>query len=164
MALTWSKHGPCMIPLTRHLKDMSLRLSPEVWFNSIKREQKFYTFKLNVYKQTTKQTDLVLEVTPPQVGHLKTCCHVHEGAWHNQNFQVCCKHSHFPEGETSVSGDSYFSLLHMFLFAYFPCPRISWLDFWLCLAAPNVKVGMPQGYSIDLGFDSTSQSVGLLTC
>ena len=43
-------------------------------FNSIKREQRYYEFKLDVYKQTgdRQETDLVLEVTPPEVGHLKT--------------------------------------------------------------------------------------------
>ena len=42
-------------------------------FNSIKREQRYNEFKLDVYRQTDKQeTDLVLEVTPPEVGHLKS--------------------------------------------------------------------------------------------
>ena len=43
--------------------------------NSIKREQIYLEFKLYVHKQTYKQidrqTDLVLEVTQPEVGHLK---------------------------------------------------------------------------------------------
>ena len=43
-----------------------------------KREQRYYEFKLDVYKQTgdkqtdRQETDLVLEVTPPEVGLLKT--------------------------------------------------------------------------------------------
>ena len=57
----------------------------KVWYNSIKREQRYFEFKVDVYKQTykqtDKQTDLVLEVTPPEVGHLKTdtqtkYCHI----------------------------------------------------------------------------------------
>ena len=46
----------------------------KVLFNSIKREERYYEFKLDVYKQETnrKQTDLVPEVAPPEVGHLKT--------------------------------------------------------------------------------------------
>ena len=36
------------------------------------REQKYHDFKLDVLKQTKIQTDLVLEVTPPELGHLKT--------------------------------------------------------------------------------------------
>ena len=43
----------------------------KVLFNSIKREQRYYEFKLDVYGETNKWTDLVLEVTPPEVGHLK---------------------------------------------------------------------------------------------
>ena len=37
----------------------------------MKREQRYYEFKLDVYRQET-HTDLVLEVAPPEVGHLKT--------------------------------------------------------------------------------------------
>ena len=43
-------------------------------FNSIKREQRYYEFKLDVYRQETgnrRQTDLVPEVAPQEVGHLK---------------------------------------------------------------------------------------------
>ena len=40
-------------------------------------DQRYYEIKLDVYKQTgdkqtdRQETDLVLEVTPPEVGHLK---------------------------------------------------------------------------------------------
>ena len=41
--------------------------------NSIKRDQRYYEFKLDVYrKHIHTETDLVLEVTPPEVGHLKS--------------------------------------------------------------------------------------------
>ena len=38
----------------------------------MKREERYYKFKLDVsYRDTERETDLVLEVTPPEVGHLK---------------------------------------------------------------------------------------------
>ena len=44
-------------------------------FNSIKREQRYYEFKLDVYTQTDRDTeihtDLVPGVARPEVGHLK---------------------------------------------------------------------------------------------
>ena len=47
-----------------------------VSFNSIKREERYYELKLDVYRQshraTDRDTDLVLEVAPPEVGHLKS--------------------------------------------------------------------------------------------
>ena len=47
----------------------------KVLFNSIKREARYHEFKLDVHRQTeiqrNRQTDLVLEVAPPEVGHLK---------------------------------------------------------------------------------------------
>ena len=48
-------------------------MSPKSFFNSIKREQSYCEFKLDVYRQETEkqETDLVPEVTPPEVGHLK---------------------------------------------------------------------------------------------
>ena len=44
----------------------------KVWFNSIKREQRYYEFKLDVCTETNTDTHLVIEITPPEVGHLKT--------------------------------------------------------------------------------------------
>ena len=50
-------------------------VSKKVLFNSIKREQRYYKFKLDVYRERRregrKETDPVLEVTPTEVGHLK---------------------------------------------------------------------------------------------
>ena len=45
----------------------------KVSINSIKREEKYFEFKLDVYTEREKKedTDMVLEVTPPEVGHLK---------------------------------------------------------------------------------------------
>merc|ERR1711954_155316 len=44
----------------------------KVWLNCMKGEPRYYGFKLNVYKQgRAKHTDLVLEMAPPEVGHLK---------------------------------------------------------------------------------------------
>ena len=48
----------------------------KVLFNSIKREARYHEFKLDVHRETKKETDLVLEVAPPEVGHLKMAANV----------------------------------------------------------------------------------------
>ena len=64
MALVWSlKLDTQEICLLSQVNSMK-----KVWFNSIKREERYYDLKLDVYKhtykQTYKQTDLIPEVTP----------------------------------------------------------------------------------------------------
>ena len=71
MALVWS----FKLYIQETCTSNQFNSAQQVIFNSIKREQTYFEFKLDVYKQTYKQTDkqtyLVLEVTPQDVGHLK---------------------------------------------------------------------------------------------
>ena len=64
----------------------------KVLFNSIKRKQRYFEFKLDVLIQTEKQTDLVLEMTP-QRGSPKNILWV----IYLKHFVKCFKDGHVPK-------------------------------------------------------------------
>ena len=68
MAIAWSHklENPKIYPLDQ------VDLVQKVCFNSIKKEQRYYEFKLDVHIQTSdRKIDVVLEMTSQEVGHLK---------------------------------------------------------------------------------------------
>ena len=68
MAIAWSHklENPKICPLDQ------VDLVQKVCFNSIKKEHRYYEFKLDVHIQTSdRKIDVVLEMTSQEVGHLK---------------------------------------------------------------------------------------------